>query len=159
MMKILMTIITIISIIKGVNAEKITFQNLIIQNAWIKDAPINHPTTSGYLTIQNKGEIDDTLINVSSSIASKTEIHQIKMEEEIIKMRPLSDGLIIPAGSTVDLKPGSFHLMFINLKTQMIPAQTHPINLTFLHAGTIAINAVVNHSKNINQSHSEKHAH
>ena len=56
-----------------------------------------------------------------------------------MKMRPLKDGLIIPANAITYLKPGDFHLMFFGLKKQMTPMETHLINLTFQNLGTIAV--------------------
>ena len=146
-------------VIQNAYAEKIIFKDLIIENAWIKDTPMDHFVTSGYLTIKNTGRIDEKLIDVSSSIASKTEIHQIIMENDIMKMRPILDGLIIPAVSTVHLKPGDVHIMFMKLKKQMLPMQTHLINLTFLHSGRLAIKAIVKTSNESNKLHSEKHKH
>ena len=84
--------------------------------------------------IENVGDRDDKLIDVSSSIAEEVEIHQIKMENGIIKMRPLKNGLIIRAGDIIHLKPGRMHLMFMRLKQLILPTELYEINLTFLNA-------------------------
>ena len=54
---------------------KVVFGELVISNAWIRNTPANHHMTAGYLKIANVGNIDDKLIDVSSSIAEKVEIH------------------------------------------------------------------------------------
>ena len=150
MIKIIIIVIlgTLLTEIPSAFAEKNTFKTLVIQNVWIKDNPFNHPMTAAYLTIHNTSNSDTTLIAVSSSIAERIEIHQMSMDNDIMKMRPLKDGLIIPANDITYLKPGDFHLMFFGLKKQMTPMETHLINLTFQNLGTIAVHALVKPSEN-----------
>ena len=161
MIKIIIIVIlgTFLTEIPSAFAEKNTFKTLVIQNVWIKDNPFNHPMTAGYLTIHNTSNSDTKLIAVSSSIAKRIEIHQISVENDIMKMRPLKDGLIIPANAITYLKPGDFHLMFLGLKKQMIPMETHLINLTFKDLGTIAVQALVKTSENSKRLNHEKHNH
>ena len=115
--------------------------------------------TAGYLTIHNKSNSDTKLIAVSSSIAERIEIHQMSMDNDIMKMRPLKDGLIIPANVITYLKPGDFHLMFFGLKKQMAPMETHLINLTFQNLGTIAVHALVKPSEKGKRLNHKKHNH
>ena len=68
--------------------------------------PPNHPVTSGYLKIENDGNTADVLIDVSADFAMKSEIHEMKTEGDVMKMRPLESGLVIPADGEVYLKPG-----------------------------------------------------
>ena len=150
---------TLLTEIPSAFAEKNTFKTLVIQNVWIKDNPYNHPRTAGYLTIHNKSNSDTKLIAVSSSIAEKIEIHQMSMDNDIMKMRPLKDGLIIPANTITYLKPGDFHLMFFGLKKQMIPMEIHLINLTFQSLGTMAVHALVKPSENGENFNHENHNH
>ena len=113
------------------HAEKINFKDIIIYNAWIKDTPPNQKITAGYLTIENLSDTDQKLIFVSSSFAAKGQIHQMKTDGEVMKMRPMTDGLFVPANGTIELRPGGFHLMFTQLNRQIILKQTHRITLTF----------------------------
>ena len=161
MIKILIIVIlgSFLTEIPSAFAEKNTFKTLIIQNVWIKENPFNHPMTAGYLTIHNKSNSDAKLIAVSSSIAKRIEIHQMNMSNDIMKMRPLKDGLIIPANAITYLKPGDFHLMFFGLKKQMTPMETYVINLTFKNLGTIAVRALVKPSENDEKLSHEKHNH
>lgn len=73
-----------------------------------------HPATGGYLTIENHGNTADVLIGVSADFAMKSKIHEIRMEGDEMKMRPLESGLVIPENEEIHLKPGGYHLMFIN---------------------------------------------
>ena len=129
-------------------AEKVNFNNIIIDNVWIKDTPPNHKITAGYLTIENLSDTDATLLSVSSSFSKKGKIHQIKMDGEVMKMRPVTDGLFIPAGEIIYLKPDGFHLMFMMLNMQIIPGQTHKITLTFRNLGSVEVSATVKSTPN-----------
>ena len=161
MIKIIIVVILgiLLAEIPSAFAEKNTFKTLVIQDVWIKDNPFNHPMTAGYLTIHNKSNSDTKLMAVSSSIAERIEIHQMSMDNNIMKMRQLKDGLIIPANDITYLKPGDFHLMFFGLKKQMNPTETHLVNLTFHNLGTVVVHALVKRSENGKGLSHEKHNH
>ena len=135
-------------------ADGIKFKQLEIEYAWIKETPPNHPVTSGYLKIENDGNTADVLIDVSADFAMKSEIHEMKMEGDVMKMRPLENGLVIPADGEVYLKPGGYHLMFMKLKQQMIPMDVHQVTLTFKNSGSITIPMTVH-----KMSYGMKHSH
>ena len=156
---LLILLALIFSAFPNANAEKINFHSLVIHNAWIKETPPNHSITSGYLIIENTGYEDETLISVSSSFAAKVEIHQMMMDENVMKMRQVGDELIIPAGKKIHLEPGGFHLMFVELDMQMIPMRKHPITLTFKDFGTLTIEATVKSFAKSDVSNSKKHKH
>ena len=78
-------------------ADGIKFKQLEIDDAWIKETPPNHPMTGGYFKIENDGNTADVLIGISADFAMKSEIHEMKMEGDVMKMRPLENGLVIPA--------------------------------------------------------------
>ena len=140
-------------------AEKINFNDIIIDNVWIKDTPPNHKITAGYLTIENLNDTDVTLLSVSSSFAKKGEIHQMKINGEVMKMRLITDGLFIPAGEIIHLEPGSFHLMFTMLNMKIIPKQTHSITLTFRNLGSVVVSATVKSIPSSDNLNSESHNH
>ena len=74
-------------------------------------------TGSGYLTIENKGSTPDRLISGSADVAGKVEVHEMTMNNGVMKMRPLNQGLTIEPGKTVKLAPGGYHLMLLDLKS------------------------------------------
>ncbi len=152
-------IILIIGSVSGVYSEPLKFNHIIIDNVWIKETPLKHKTTAGYLTIENLGDTDERLMSVYSSFAAKGEIHQMKMDGEVMKMRPIPDGLIIPAGESIYLKPGGFHLMFMKLNMQIIPIQTLELSLTFENLGSVTVPAAVKSAPASDNSSSKKHNH
>jgi len=99
----------------------------------------NAPVGGGFLTIENTGTEDDRLVSASSSIAKDTQIHEMAMEGDVMKMRHLAEGLVIPAGETVELTPGSLHIMFMGLNGAFVEGETVTVTLTFEKAGTVDV--------------------
>ena len=120
-------------------AENIKFDGLIISNFWIKEPIGYHSMTSGYLTIKNTNAYDEHLIDINSNFTKKSEIHEMIIENDIMKMNVLNDGLKIPANSIVRLKPGSYHVMFMQLYKKLKIMSTHKINLNFKKVGQLNV--------------------
>ena len=99
----------------------------------------NAPVAGGFLTIENTGAEPDRLISARSDIAGDTQIHEMAMQGDVMKMRPLANGLEIPAGQTVVLAPGGFHIMFMGLKQTLVEGETITVTLTFEKAGTVDV--------------------
>jgi hypothetical protein len=99
----------------------------------------NAPVGGGYLSIENTGTEDDRLVLVASPIAGETQIHDMAMEGDVMKMRHLEDGLVIPAGQTVTLEPGGLHIMLMQLQRKLVEGETITVTLTFEKAGTVDV--------------------
>ena len=74
------------------------------------------------------------LVSASSPVAGVTEVHEMKMDGGVMKMRALQDGLDLPAGKTVELKPGGYHVMLMDLKSTLTKNGTVPLTLVFKDA-------------------------
>lgn len=101
--------------------------------------PPNAPVSGGYLTIRNTGDAADRLIGVKAGFADRVEIHEMSMENDVMKMREVTDGLEIPAGGEVELKPGGYHIMFIGLDSRMAEGETRTATLSFEKTGSIEV--------------------
>ena len=112
---------------------------LKIENAFTRPTPGGATVAVGYLTIVNMGKTDDRLVAATSDISATAQIHETKMENGVMEMRELPDGLAIPAGATVTFKPGGYHIMFINLKRAVKPGDAIHAELEFAKAGKIAV--------------------
>lgn len=99
----------------------------------------NQPVAGAFLTITNNGNEDDVLVAVSSPISERGEVHEMKMDGDTMKMREMADGLVIPAGETVELKPGGYHLMFMQLKQPLVEGETVEMTLEFQNAGSVTV--------------------
>lgn len=93
----------------------------------------------GYMIIKNNGSEDDRLVSGTASVSPMLEIHEMSMENDVMKMRQLNDGLVIKAGETVALKPGSFHIMFMGLDAPLAKDTSFKATLNFEKAGSIDI--------------------
>jgi hypothetical protein len=116
---------------------------LRFSNAWVRATPPNAQVAGAFLTIDNPGAIPDRLLSASTDRAAKVEIHEMKMDGDVMQMRQLSDGLAIPAKQRVTLKPGGTHLMLMAPKQAIAEGQTVNITLQFETAGsrTVAFTA------------------
>jgi copper(I)-binding protein len=117
--------------------------DLVIQQPSAKATLPGAPVSGGYMLIKNNGDSADRLISASVDFAGKTEIHEMAMENDIMKMRELPDGIEIPAGGEIVLKPGSHHLMFMQLREQLKEGENRKATLTFEKAGTVEIDLSV----------------
>ena len=99
----------------------------------------NAPVAGGFMTITNNGTADDVLLSAAADFAGMTQVHEMKMEGDVMQMRELPDGLPIPAGETVTLAPGGYHVMFMALKQPLIEGETATVTLNFREAGSVDV--------------------
>ena len=124
-------------------SQDVRVGDLIIDNARIRATPSKAPVAGGYLTIMNVGSQMDRLIGISAPFAVKTEIHAIKIEDNIMRMRRIEGGIEIPPDGSVILKPGGRHIMFTQLKEQLTHGEQRTITLVFERHGNINIQVSV----------------
>ena len=115
--------------------------NLMIKEPILRATAPNAGATAGYLTIHNHSQTDDRLIAVKAEFARKSEIHEMKMVGDVMKMRPLEGGIIIPAGGMALLKKGGNHLMFMGLTEQIKFEEDYQFTLVFEKAGELIVKA------------------
>jgi len=112
--------------------------DLTLSNGFSRATPPGAPVAGGFVTIANAGA-GDRLISASVDFAGRAEIHEMAMEGEVMRMRQLPEGLTIPAGETVELKPGGYHLMFMELKQPLVEGETVNVTLKFEKAGEVTL--------------------
>ena len=120
-------------------AHEVKIGDLVIHHPWSRQSPMSASVAAGFLTITNNGQQDDRLVKASSDISPVVQIHDMTMEGDVMKMVELPDGLVIPAGATVKLKPKSLHIMFMDVKQQPGEGTSFTGTLTFEKAGTVTI--------------------
>lgn len=125
-------------------AHDYEFGDIAIAHPWARATPDGAKVGAGYATIYNKGAVADRLVAISSPISEKSEIHEMAVDAKgVMTMRPLADGIEIPAGGQAVLKPGSFHFMFMGLKQPAVKDERFAATLTFEKAGTVEIEFLV----------------
>ena len=120
-------------------ADEIKAGDLVITQAWTRATPKGAKIGGGYLTIENKGTAPDRLIGGSADIAGSVQVHEMSMDNGVMKMRPLEKGLAIEPGKTVKLAPGGYHLMMLDLKSPLKKGDKLPITLEFEKAGKVQV--------------------
>ncbi|SPU46801.1 copper chaperone PCu(A)C [Brevundimonas diminuta] len=86
---------------------------------------------------------DDRLVSVSTALAQSAEVHEMKMENGVMSMAHLADGLPLPAGTPVELKPGGNHIMLMGLRDPLVDGGVASFTLTFEKAGPIGVHAAI----------------
>jgi copper(I)-binding protein len=112
---------------------------LDIAAPWSRATPKGASVAAGYMTIKNTGTAPDRLIGGSSDAAAKFEVHEMSMDNGVMKMRPIQGGLEIKSGETVELKPQGLHIMFVGLKKQLKPGDRIKATLDFEKAGKVDV--------------------
>jgi periplasmic copper chaperone A len=123
----------------GAIAHEIKLGSLVIEQPWSRQSPMAADVAAGYLRITNQGPEDDRLIKAETAISAMTQLHDMKMEGDVMKMFELPEGIPIPAGGTVELKPKSLHLMFMDLAKPPVAGERFTATLTFEKAGTVDV--------------------
>ena len=103
-------------------------QTVEVKNAWARATVQGQKATGAFMQITAPAA--STLVSVSTPVAGVAEIHEMKMDGDVMRMRPLPKGLELPAGKAVQLKPGGYHLMLMDLKLPLQKDTTIPITLT-----------------------------
>lgn len=98
--------------------------------------------SAAYMVIRNTGGQADKLIKAESDVAKSVELHNVKMENDVMKMFQV-DGVDVPANGQAELKPGSFHVMLIGLTRDLKAGDKIQLTLTFATAGTVVVEAEV----------------
>src|SRR5471032_1665160 len=114
---IMLTVLAIILGIGCLNAQ--SSSTIVVEKPFSRATPGGAQVGAGYMTITNKGMAADRLVSASSPAAAKVQIHEMSMQDNVMKMRELTGGLQIEAGKTVSLSPGGYHLMMIELKAPL----------------------------------------
>ena len=110
-----------------------------VTEAWSRATPAVAPVAGGFMTLVNEGDPDERLLRVESDIARKVEIHEMRHEDGVMRMRQLADGLAVPAGGKVVLKPGGYHLMFIKPVRALVEGERFEATLVFQRAGRVKV--------------------
>jgi copper(I)-binding protein len=116
--------------------------DLEIEKPWARATAPGAAVGGGYLVIRNKGASGDRLVGVSSPASARVEIHEMAMEKDVMRMREVK-GVDVPAKTSVEFKPGGYHLMLVELKAPLRQGDKVPLTLRFEKAGEIKMELAV----------------
>ncbi len=107
-------------------------QTVVVQDAWARATVQGQKASGAFMKLTAKE--NSQLVSVSSPVAGVAEVHEMKMDGDVMKMRALPAGLELPAGKAVELKPGGYHVMLMDLKMPLQKDTTIPLTLVFKDA-------------------------
>ena len=103
------------------------YAEVTVAALWVRATVPAQKATGAFM--QLKSDADARLVSAASPVAGVVEIHEMMMDKDVMKMSPI-DGLALPAGQAVELKPGGYHVMLIDLKGQVKEGDQVPLTLT-----------------------------
>ncbi|TCT07895.1 copper chaperone PCu(A)C [Aquabacter spiritensis] len=128
------------------SAQALFAQNsptIAIDQPWARATPQGATVGAGYMVLRNEGAATDRLVAATADVAPRVEIHEMAMANGVMTMRQVPGGLLVPANGSVTLKPGSYHLMFMDLTQPLKQGTIVTGTLTFEKAGTIPVKLTV----------------
>jgi copper(I)-binding protein len=133
----------LIALATAASAHDYTLGSLKINHPWSRATPKGASVAGGYMKITNNGTTPDRLTGGSTEAAQKFEIHEMSMDGGVMKMRELPNGIEIPPGATVELKPGSFHVMMTGVTRPFVKGERVKASLSFEKAGKVDVEFAV----------------
>lgn len=122
-------------------AHDYTVGDIAIGHPWTRAAGANG-NGAGFMRLRNRGSQPDRLLSASSPAARVVELHTMTRDGDVMRMRPVQD-IPVPAGQTVELAPGGFHMMMVGLTAAMNQGQRVPLTLRFERAGEVTVELAV----------------
>jgi copper(I)-binding protein len=126
----------------SVQAQEAKVGSIKVEQAYTRSTVPGQMAAGGFMKIENKGTADQ-LVSASSPVAGEVQLHEMAMEGNVMKMRQVKD-IAVPAGGSVELKPGGLHLMFMNIKAPLTAGESVPVKLKFAKAGEVEVKMPVN---------------
>lgn len=112
---------------------------VVVLEPWARATAASAPAAAGYMTLRNAGSQPERLLSASSPLARTVELHETRMDGDVMRMRQLDTGLVLPPGSTVRLDPGGTHFMLVGPARAFKRGERVPMTLRFEHGGEVNI--------------------
>jgi periplasmic copper chaperone A len=117
----------------------VVVDHLELADPWARAMQPGQPAGGGYLRITNHGDTPDRLVHAHTARAARVEIHAMSVVDDVMTMRPVEGGLDVPAGETVALEPGGYHIMFFGVADPFREGERLEVTLEFEQAGRVAL--------------------
>jgi len=134
--------IALMALAGSIQAQEAKVGSIKIENAYVRATAPGQPAAGAFMKIENSGTADQ-LVSASSPAAGEVQLHQMSMEGNVMKMGQVKD-IAVPANGSVDLKPGGYHIMLMNIKAPLKVGETVPVKLKFAKAGEVEVKLPVN---------------
>ncbi len=127
-MKTIKTLLAALAFVSGAAAWAQANAPVTVLAPWARATVQGQRTSGAFMTLEAKEPV--TLVGASSPVAGRAELHEMKMEGDVMRMREV-DSLRVEAGKPLQLKPGGYHMMLVDLKAPLAPNTSIPLTLTF----------------------------
>jgi len=124
-------------------AHDYTLGSLSIDHPWARATAPGAPVGGGFMSINNAGDQPDRLIGAAADFAAEVQIHESSKADGMMRMQHLPDGVVLPEGETLVLRPGSYHLMFVGLQRRLVEGERETVTLEFERAGEIEVELTI----------------
>lgn len=139
-----MTLILILTVLILAACQQASGPKIVTSGAWGRSSPKMAMAGAVYVVVENQGNQADRLIGASSAAAKTAEVHESYMDaNSVMGMRPVEGGLEIPAGGKVELKPGGYHIMLMELVKPLEVGTKITVTLKFEKSGEITLEAEI----------------
>ena len=118
-------------------------RSISIQHPWSRETAVGQAAGGGFMTITNSGVGIDRLVSGTTPVAAEVQLHTMTMDGGVMRMRQVTDGIAVPARGSVELRPGSIHVMFVGLKRQLRRGERFPVTFQFQRAGRVTVQFAV----------------
>lgn len=129
--------------VSGAVAQEAKKASVVVEAPWARASHAGVKTAGGYVHLVNNGDKDDFLVAVKSPIAAKIQLHKMALVNNIMKCKLLQHPILVKAHSDFTLKPGAFHIMFMDLKKPLVKGETFPAVFFFKHSAPVNATFVV----------------
>lgn len=130
-----------VAVAGSIGAHDYQLRSLRIDHPFARATPPGARSGAVYLSVENRGDRTDRLVGVSTPVAH-AELHQMSVDAGVMRMRAVS-GADVKPGDHLVLHPGGYHVMLMDLKSQLRAGDSFPLTLTFEKAGPIEVNVEV----------------
>lgn len=143
MTKLVLALALTVAVAGAAAAHDFKAGSIEIGHPWSRATPQGATVGAGYLVLTNRGSTADRLVGSSFAGASSVELHEMSMDNGVMRMRAVNGGLEIKPGATVELKPSGLHMMFLGLKQRLQQGERIKGTLVFEKAGTVDVEFTV----------------
>lgn len=130
------------AMLAGLNSCTPRGGSLTVKDAWARPGQAGG-ATAVYFVIENSQPEDETLLGAASDAAMMTEVHMTETDADGMSKMIHQESVAVPAGESVEFRPGGLHVMLMNLKEDLEPGQTLTVTLRFAGAGEVQVEAPV----------------
>jgi len=127
----------------GACSREYSAGTITVVEPWSRATAEGVAVGAAYMVIKNNGVAAINLVGGATPIAEAVEVHTMTMEGDVTRMRPVTDGLLIPPGGSIEFKPGANHLMLVGLKKRLSEGENVPLTLAFEPAASVDVEVAV----------------